>query len=92
MFEERRFVTEGNKVKQISKATPYSVAFDFLCLMAVAALSLGVYIATGFYYSVTSPVAHVILVGGLFIYFLIMLRRGLGRDIFGFSYFWQKKV
>jgi hypothetical protein len=83
-------ITERSIVKQIRKSTPFSVAFDFLSLIVVAAIALSVYIATGFYGSVTSPVAHVILGGGIFIYFLIMMRRGLNRDIFGFRALWQR--
>ena len=71
--------------KQISHATTLSAVFDFLCLMAVAAISLVVYIATGFYSGVTSTVGHVIFGGALFIYFLIMFRRGLGLGILGFK-------
>ena len=91
VLKDNSLITEDNEVKRIRHATPLSVAFDFLCLIAVAAIALSVYIATGFYGSVTSPVAHAILGGGIFIYFLIMMRRGLNRDIFGFRALWQKK-
>ena len=94
--EDRRLLKDSSSFvenigfEQIDQATPFAAVFDFLCLIAVAVFSLGAYIATGFYNGVTSSVGHVILGGGLFIYFFIMFRRGLGLGILGFRYFWQK--
>ena len=56
---------EDRKVEQISHDTRASVVFDFLCFIAVAALSLGLGIAMGYYNAVTSSVAQVALGGGM---------------------------
>ena len=89
-FKDSSLFVEDRNVEQIRQATPFSAVCDFLCLMAVAAFSLVVYIAIDFYNGVTSPVGHVILGGGMFIYFYIMIKRGLCRGLLGFKYFWQK--
>ncbi len=82
---------EDRKIERISQATPVSVLFDFLCLIAVAAITLAVYIATGFYSGINSLAGHMTFGGVMFIYLLIMFRRGLGLEILGFRYFWQKR-
>ena len=90
IFKKDSLFVENIEFEQISQGTPFAAVFDFLCLIAVAVFSLVVYIATGFYNDVTSHVGHAILGGGLFIYFLIMFRRGLGLGILGFRFFGKK--
>ena len=89
-LKDSSLFVEDRKVEQTNQATPFSAACDLLCLMGVAAFSLFVYTAIGFLNGVTSPVGHVILGGGMFIYFLIMFKSGLCKGILGFRYFWQK--
>jgi hypothetical protein len=56
---------ENRKVEPIRHTTRASLLFDFLCLMVIAALSLGLGIATGYYNGVISSVAHVTLGGSM---------------------------